>query len=144
MMLANLNADAWGTIGVAALFGIVGGLLHFVATPHEPTDPATWWQSCLVGMVAAVGMLSVAVPTATVQYLSESLLAGFFGQAVVAMLQSRVTAGVERDRGARAAQVANDSIDLAERLAGTETKPAVTALRARLTEVAPRAARGQS
>lgn len=154
-LICDLRGDA-GVLAIAVLVGAVGGLAQsFVA--KDPADAtASPWKSLVVGVVAAIGALwasrlgSASESTTSgsaLGLIGQSLLAGYFGRAVLAVLQTRVTAALERDRKERAIAVARDALDLTERdrvahPTLTDDKapvvaPDVAALRARLAELDP-------
>lgn len=124
--------DALLPVLIAAVLGGAGGSLHAITT-SDPAAPTAWWRSALVGLVAGVGALWLSPPATVTALIAQSLLTGFFGQAVLSTLQARVTAGVANDRLQRAAAVANDAIDAAS---GPPATPhTVHMLRARLADV---------
>ena len=131
-ILGSIGAESLAAILIAVVLGVGGGLLHFVAA-RDPADASQWWQSAVVGLVAGVGALWLSTPATVVAIVGQSLLTGFFGQAVLATLQARVTAGIARDRLQRTAAIAKDAIDLAS--THPESPPCVVALRARLADI---------
>jgi hypothetical protein len=134
--------DTAGMVLAAALLGGLGGLAQY-AVAGDPTDPtASPWKSALVGAVAAIGALWVKTPATALELVGELLLVGFFGRAVLAVLQTRVTAALERDRKQRAVAVARTALDLAERErrgspagAPAPPDPDVIALRSQLAAI---------
>jgi hypothetical protein len=86
----------------ALIFGAVGGLLH-AGTTEAPTvegspDPSSKGKAVAVGIVAAIGALWLTPPATTLICVAQSLLIGFFGQALLATFQARVTAGIATER----------------------------------------------
>lgn len=152
-LTGDLDADA-GVLVIVAAVGAIGGLAQY-AVVKDPTDTiASPWKSVVVGVVAAIGALwanSGSDPQPELALIGQSLLAGYFGRAVLVALQTRVTAALERDRKERALAVAHASIDLVERerqaltapigtapvppATPTPASPDLVALRARLIEI---------
>jgi hypothetical protein len=147
-LTGDLRADA-GVLVLTAVIGALGGLAQG-AVAQDPADTSAWWKRVVVGVVAAIGTLWALVPATAVALVGQSLLAGYFGRAVLAVLQTRVTAALAADQKARAVAVANDAIALVARtspIAHDDLKamaPAsavsheLAALRARLADLQPR------
>jgi hypothetical protein len=140
---ANLTSADIGVLIMAAGFGLVGGLAQFWVA-RDPADAAnSAVKSAIVGAVAAIGALWVQLPSPTLTLVGQSLLTGYFGRAVLALLQTRVTTALEREQKVRAIAVATDALKLAEdaahrngvQLEAVPAHPQITALRARLTDV---------
>jgi hypothetical protein len=138
-LTGNLRVDA-AVLVVAGALGLLGGLAQAWVT-KDPADGAiSPVKSGVIGVVAAVGVLWAQVPDTTLALVGQSVLTGYFGRAVLAMLQTRVTAALERDRKARAVAVAEDALRLAgDKSPDRETvsvRPEIVALRARLADCA--------
>lgn len=147
-LTGDLRADA-GVLVVTAVIGALGGLAQG-AVAQDPADTSAWWKRVVVGVVAAIGALWAQAPTSTLALVGQALLAGYFGRAVLAVLQTRVTAALEADKKQRAVAIAKDAFALVARAAPTThddakaMTPAATVshelavLRARLAEIEPR------
>jgi len=149
MMTISILGDsllaAAGTLIIGAAAGITGGLAQaFVA--KDPADATKPLKSVVIGVVAALGTLWASTPDTAIPLIGQSLLAGYFGRAVLAVLQTRVTAALESARKERAIAIARDAITLAEReryallpgaaeAAPNSVQPDVAALRARLADI---------
>jgi hypothetical protein len=132
-------------LAVAAVFGLLGGLAQAWAGKDAADPPASLLRAAVIGAIAATGAMWVHAQSATPEIVGQSLLAGYFGRAVLALLQARVTSALEHDARQRAVAVAEDAIKLAEagppRATAADADavgahPKVTALRARLADVA--------
>jgi hypothetical protein len=141
------DVDTWGVLLAAVALGGLGGLAQAFAA-KDPMDAATSsWKVAIIGMVAAVGALWASSPSSAIELVGGSLLAGFFGRAVLAALQARVTGAIERERKELAialARVSVDHIERAESPPGSVTAaeepahPGAAVLRAQLDALARR------
>jgi hypothetical protein len=141
-LLADLaSKQVWTLLLVVALLGALGGLVQYVVA-RDPANPAGRpGISAVVGVIGALGALWADTSKTGGALIGQSLLAGFFGRAVIAALQARITAAVEKERRERATAVARDSLALLERraLPGKTEAPVVSegeiaGLRARLAD----------
>jgi hypothetical protein len=104
--------DTWGVVLVVAVFGAAGSLIH-----HRTTDGLTeaWWQSALIGIVAAVGLAAFTKPATGVELIGSAALAGFFARSLLAALESRIKLELTRQQADRAMALANDALELSRR-----------------------------
>jgi len=146
MMAAGPTGNVAGDaiiLAMAAGFGLLGGLAQAWAGKDTADALPSLLRAAIVGAIAATGVIWVQEQSTTRAIVGQSLLAGYFGRAVLALLQGRVTSALERDARQRAVAVAEDAVRLAEagppRGAPGETDVAahvkVTALRARLADI---------
>lgn len=138
------SPQTWELILAVALFGALGGIAQHLVV-RDPQEVATRrWVAAVVGIVAALGVLWAAPATTAAAQIGQALLAGFFGRSVLAALQLRIIAAVEKDRRERATAIARESLALLERRTARldgDSAPATdretAVLRARLTELEP-------
>lgn len=107
--------ETWGLVLVVALLGALGGLAQHVVARDPADATARSWNGVIVGVIAALGALWASSPDTASQQIGQSLVAGFFGRAVLAALQTRITAAVEKDRRERATAVAREALGMLER-----------------------------
>ena len=105
MTILGLGEDDVRSLIEAAMLGFAGGWLQWGAA-RDPATKQTWWQAAAIGAVASIGALWLTPPTSPLVTIAQSLLVGFFGQAVIATLQARITAGIAKDRLAQAHAIA--------------------------------------
>jgi hypothetical protein len=113
-----VDVNLWFTLGMAALFGSVGGFIAELLSLHGNIElPHRVRQShykrtrladardmvdlgvvsrMLVGAAAALAVLSVYAPQSATALLVDALIAGSAGTAVFRLVQTRFLAGAER------------------------------------------------
>jgi len=132
MFPTDLSTATLVLVALVAALGALGGVAHW-AVSREDGEVA--WKSGVVGLVAALGALAFATPS-TIEQLGQSLLVGFFGRAVLSVLQTRVTSAVEAERKQQAKAVAREALALVHPVPNPAPDPAVVVgLAARLEAI---------
>lgn len=112
-LLQQLAAvETWGVVLVAAGCGAGGALVHR-STEEAPEQP--WWKTAFVGVIAAVGAISVTTPGSALELIGLSALSGFFARTVLATLESRLALELAKRQAERALAIAGDAIELSRR-----------------------------
>jgi len=106
------SLETWGVALVIAMFGASGSLVHRLSS--EVLNE-TWWQSVLIGVVAAIGVGGFTEPASGLQLVGTSALAGFFARSLLAALESRIQLALTQQQSERAMNLASDAIELSRR-----------------------------
>lgn len=126
-------------LSTALILGGIGGLFHWLAmsdASQTAADRQRPLNAMLVGLVAATGALWLTPPATLLVCVAQSLLTGFFGEALLATLQARITAGIAADR---LSQVANEARSALATAASADAakldKPTVQPIHAALNNI---------
>jgi hypothetical protein len=139
-LVAGLTPAFWSGIGVAAVFGALGGLIYelillrgAVEWPHRPRDGEVpkvpyiearyLWSlgvasRLVIGAGAALAVMAVITPDTTLKLVATSLIAGSAGTSVFRSMQDRLIATLAqhevdtvRDEAGRALNGVNSALE---------------------------------
>lgn len=104
--------ETWGVIAATTVCGAVGSLVHRFA---EDEPEQVWWKVASIGIVAAIGLVSITPPSTGLQLIGLALLGGFFARTVLVALESRLALALARQKTDRALGIAGEAIELSRR-----------------------------
>ena len=88
------HGSIWCLVGLAVVFGALGGFVHRYAVPAE--DRGVWYGGVLMGAAGAIAFMFVMIPTEPLRFLAVSLVAGFGGKAIIESILETINSKIVR------------------------------------------------